>query len=449
MKSMKLLYTLAIPVVFMLSCKKFLDIKPKGVIIAETVNDYEGILNADGIVNPFGLNVPVIYPTDDLTDQSFSTQSLTSPKGNLYFWVEYINNSTVRPDLWADMYNRIANLNVVTEGVLSATDGTPQQKKQLYAEAVTDKVFNYFHLLSFFSPAFDPTTAGANYGVPYITSTDVSQSLPVRPSLQVSYTSMINDLTSVLGDLPVSNINNTRATKNVAYGMLTRIYMSMGDYTNALKYANLVLNSGKAVLLDYNDYIGTSLPATNSSPEELWVRYGANLTFRYSNELLSKYDLDTDLRIKFLATKKEDGSYNYGSLQSYNPNRGLTYAEIYLDKAECLARAGDIEGALEIVNEDIRTKRFAPDNYVPLEASTKEEAITAVLLERRRELAFKGLRWSDMKRLDKEGRMPAVQRIGKDGVTVLSTLKPGSSNYTFQIPLAVQSFNSTMPLNKR
>ncbi|WEK18582.1 MAG: RagB/SusD family nutrient uptake outer membrane protein [Candidatus Pedobacter colombiensis] len=449
MKLNKLIYILTIPVLMAVSCKKFLDIKPKGVIIAESLGDFEGVLNSELIVNPFGQNNLIIYSTDDLNDASLNLQGQTSPKGNTYFWVEYINNSSVRPDYWADLYNTIANLNVVTEGVLSATDGTDQQKKQLYAEAMVAKTFNYFHLLSFFAPAYNKATANIDYGLPYVNTTDVSKDTPARLTLQAMYDQLINDIVAAIPDLPETNINNTRVTKGAAYGMLARIYMSMGDYVNAEKYADLILGSGKAKIVNYGAYTTGQLPATNSSPEELWVRYSYNMTFSYSNELLSKYDLNNDLRIRLLATKKNDGTYSYSNFQAYNPNRGITYAEIFLDKAECLARSGDINGALNIVNNTIRKNRFLAAQYTALTASTPEAALTAVLEERRRELAFKGLRWIDMKRLDREGRMPAVKRMSKDGTAVLTTLAPGSSAYTFQIPLMVQSFNVNMPLNKR
>lgn len=448
MKLSNLIYTILVPAMLTVSCKKFLDVKPKGVIIAETINDYQGLLNSDFVLNSFGLNTPIIFPTDDITDVTFSLQNQTSPKGNIYFWTAYINNTSVRPDLWADLYSSIANLNVVTEGVLDAVDGTPLQKRQLYAEAMVAKVFNYVHLLSFFSPAYNKATAGTEYGVPYITSTDVSATVPARLSLQNCYDQLIKDVTNAIPDLPENNLNNTRVTRDAAYGMLTRIYMSMGDYTNAAKYADLVLSSDKATILNYNNYTGGKLPATNSSPEELWVKYCNNSTFRYSDELLSQYDRTNDLRMTFLASIKTDGIY-YGGQQNYNPNRGITYAEIYLDKAECLARAGDFNGALAIVNNTIRKNRFSPSKYTPVVATNTETGIKAVLDERRRELAFKGIRWIDMKRLDMDGRMPAVKRVAKDGTTVLATLAPKSSAYTFQIPLMVQSFNADMPLNKR
>lgn len=432
-----------------ISCKEFLDVKPKGVIIAQSLSDYEGLLNGTKMVNPFGINTLIHFPTDDIIDLNFSPQSLSSPKGNTYFWVDYINNTRINPDLWADLYKQIANLNLIKEGVLTATDGTKQQKKQYYAEALVGNSYYYHHLLSFFSVAYNKNTAAQEYGLPYVTSTDVSKPIPSRPSLQAMYEQLILDIVSAIPDLPETNINNMRVSKLAAYGMLSRIYMSMGDFPNALKYADLVLATGQAKILNYADYTSSQVPSTNINPEELWVRYTNNTGFTCSPDLLANFNLTTDLRIQKLFQKKTDGTYTYGGITAYNPNRGITYAEIYLNKAECLARSGDSKGALEIINTVIRKNRFKATDYLALSASTAEEALQQVLKERRRELAFKGIRWIDMKRLDQEKRIPEVKRIAKDGVTVLAKLMPGSTAYTYQIPLMVQSFNADMPLNKR
>lgn len=448
MKLTRLITLFLISPLLLGACSSFLDVKPKGVIIAETINDYEGMLYDVGIINPFGQNVLIIYSTDDVKDVALSPQNQTSPKGNTYFWREYINNSNDRPDLWADFYNRIANLNVITEGVLSATDGTELKRKQLFAEATAAKAFNYFYLLSFFTPAYDKNTAQTDYGVPYVTSTDQSKTTPARPSLQESFDKLISDILTAIPDLPDRSDNNARFSKLSAYGLLSRVYLYMGEYNEALKYADMVLGAGEATILNYNNFSTGGLPHANISQEELLLRYCYNLTFHYSDELLSAYDLSADMRIRLLATQNANGGYDFSSAISYNPNRGISYSEVYLTKAECLARSGDIQGALAIVNNTIRKNRMTPAGYTALAASNKEEAITAVLAERRRELAFKGMRWCDMKRLDKDGRMRPVERRSSDG-TVLVTLNPGSVNYTFQIPLQVQAFNSGMPLNKR
>ncbi|MNT91731.1 SusD family protein [compost metagenome] len=101
---------------------------------------------------------------------------------------------------------------------------------------------------------------------------------------------------------------------------------------------------------------------------------------------------------------------------------------------------------MDMVNK-IRKARIKTASYQPLSAANAEAALTTVLAERRRELAYSGLRWMDMKRLDREGRMPEVVRIDKKTGEVLATLKPHGKGYTFQIPARVRKFSPQMEIN--
>ena len=67
------------------------------------------------------------------------------------------------------------------------------------------------------------------------------------------------------------------------------------------------------------------------------------------------------------------------------------YADALLMKAECLARANDVAGALAIVNE-IRVKR----NATPITATTQQEILDKLLVERGLELYWEGHRRQDM-----------------------------------------------------
>jgi len=69
---------------------------------------------------------------------------------------------------------------------------------------------------------------------------------------------------------------------------------------------------------------------------------------------------------------------------------------MYLIKAECMARNGDINGALTAVNV-LRAKRIRPGALVNLTAANQSEAITKILQERRREIPFVQ-RWFDLRR---------------------------------------------------
>ncbi|MFC2137703.1 RagB/SusD family nutrient uptake outer membrane protein [Bacteroidota bacterium] len=72
------------------------------------------------------------------------------------------------------------------------------------------------------------------------------------------------------------------------------------------------------------------------------------------------------------------------------------YADALLMKAECLARQGSVSDALTIVNE-IRTKRNAPT----INATTQEDMLDKILIERGLELYWEGHRRQDLIRFGK------------------------------------------------
>jgi hypothetical protein len=80
---------------------------------------------------------------------------------------------------------------------------------------------------------------------------------------------------------------------------------------------------------------------------------------------------------------------------------GIRSPEVYLMKAECLARNGDVTGAMAMVNT-LRKKRILPSTYANLTASTSEEAVKIIIDERARELMNTQNRFWDMRRLNTE-----------------------------------------------
>src|SRR4051794_5490712 len=70
--------------------------------------------------------------------------------------------------------------------------------------------------------------------------------------------------------------------------------------------------------------------------------------------------------------------------------------------------------------------------FVPLVAANAKQALAIVLQERRKELLFRGLRWTDLRRLSHD--IDYAQTITRviDGTTY--TLEPNSFRYTFPIP---------------
>lgn len=73
--------------------------------------------------------------------------------------------------------------------------------------------------------------------------------------------------------------------------------------------------------------------------------------------------------------------------------------------------------------------------FIPYTASTASDALNTILLERRKELLMRGIRWSDLRRLNKEPQFAKTLIRIEDGQTY--SLQPGGLRYIFPIPLLV------------
>ena len=445
---MKLKYTVVLLfiAIALCSCNKFLDIKPKGLILPEKVADYEGLLNSSTLTQTF--QVSLLHFADDyLNDFDGLNQS---PVANAYYWRPLITiNQKADPEVWGPLYNAIYSTNVIINNVMEAKEGTLEKKEQVMGEALVIRASCYLDLLTVFAKAYNPATAATDPGLPLVTSTDVTDAAPGRSSVKVTLDRITNDVLTASALLPVSNINRYRVTKYVAYGVLSRLYLYMADYPNAKKFAEMALQAPHSSL-NYNSFASNAdLPQYELSPEVLWQRtsvdYSAPVFMLYSADLKTYFN-DNDIRYSFLTTTNNSG-LGRGSL-STSYNFGIYFPEMELTRAEVLARQDDVNGAMTIVNA-LRKNRIRTAAYADQTAGTGAEALTKVLAERRRELAFCGLRWFDMKRLDQEGKMPVINRINLETQAITATLAPRSAQYTFEIPIRVKMFNPGMELNHK
>src|SRR5690606_8245500 len=113
------------------------------------------------------------------------------------------------------------------------------------------------------------------------------------------------------------------------------------------------------------------------------------------------------------------------------PFTGITTSELLLIRAECRARLGYTEAALADINQ-LNAMRFEPGSFQPYEQLDAEKALALVLDERQRELAFRGLRWEDLRRLNKDPKF--AKTIYRKIDDRLYTLEPNSSRYVWPIP---------------
>jgi starch-binding outer membrane protein, SusD/RagB family len=111
---------------------------------------------------------------------------------------------------------------------------------------------------------------------------------------------------------------------------------------------------------------------------------------------------------------------------------GVATNELYLIKAECLARAGDATAAMTALNTLLQ-KRWKTGTFTALTAADANDALVKILEHRRKELPFTAqLRWEDLRRLNKD------TQFAKTLVKVLSgntyTLPPNDNRWVYPIP---------------
>jgi hypothetical protein len=104
--------------------------------------------------------------------------------------------------------------------------------------------------------------------------------------------------------------------------------------------------------------------------------------------------------------------------------------ELYLTRAECYARSGNNDKALNDLNT-LLFKRYITGTYVPFANLSGTNLLNTILTERRKELVSRGLRWNDIRRLNKEGYNITLTRNLNGKVY---TLPPNDPRYALPIP---------------
>jgi tetratricopeptide repeat protein len=458
---------LAICVVVMLTgCNDYLDIKPKGEKIPTTVSDYETLLNYESVQK-----VSDTYPaylTDDvfLPDVAEGTatpglNSVDQSIRNLYLFKKEVFGDAQDDGFWFASYNRIYYYNTVIDNIMNADGSDEQQKLSIRAEALISRALEYLYLVNGYAKYYDVRTAESDPGVPLILDEDISKKNLVRASVKDVYAQILSDLQTALPNLPVQAKGNAfRASKAAGYGVLAKMYLYMGNYAEALKAANEVLEINNS-LLDLKKYavvkaqssIGrTNVPQDIDNPENIYIKfapyvYGLSSKVFGSDELISLFSED-DMRLQVYFTKnfRNIPTDKYVWAPYLRANLAVSSPEIYLIAAECEAREGSIERAIALINK-LRDNRIK--NNTDIVATDRNDALQKVLEERRRELAMSGMvRYIDLKRLNQESQFAkTVTHVTGEGTF---SLEPNSPLYVLPIPAKVMRFNkNSMKQNER
>ena len=117
---------------------------------------------------------------------------------------------------------------------------------------------------------------------------------------------------------------------------------------------------------------------------------------------------------------------------------------LILAEAHALKASPDFVAGEGFINQLRASRRLAPTALPNVSFASQQDAITKILDERRRELAFEGHRFFDLKRFNL-----GINRLDSDVLlnTFAQTLEPGDYRFTLPIPQSAIFANQNLVQN--
>ncbi|UGU14737.1 RagB/SusD family nutrient uptake outer membrane protein [Sinomicrobium kalidii] len=436
-------------IVGLTSCDDYLDDIPKGSKIPRTLADFEALIRDEYTNHRVNVNQALNLLNDRyVTEATLSFYPLD--KAN-YLWDESADRIALnRADegTYYSGYAAISTFNLIIENALETTEATEAGQQELWAQAKVLRAMCYFNLANYYADTYQATTASEKLSVPVITSADIN-----APSEQVSiqelYDFILKDMEDALPGLPEGSSTALHPNLGTGYAFLARVYLQMGNYEQALNYADKALeennslydwrayyNDNKSVIEDPDAYISTPSPMGFDYVENYNYRHGALSRITTENNIpVERAPRFEEGDARFLSRWKirtvgAETFYN-STLSGYFNYGGMTTVEVYLIKAECLARQGSIDDAMAVLNR-VRKTRILPDVYQDLTAANEAEAMEAILRTKKNELILTIVPFCDARRLNTEGVYTTGFTKEYKGETY--TLTPDSHLWTMPFP---------------
>lgn len=445
---MKKIFLTTLVALSTLSCDRFLDIEPKGQVIARAVEDYDLLLNGGSFSVHTLQNDNVLALTAD--DFNYTPQGVVDTSNpddvdfQLYSYGAYRFSNPAVPELsWNNAYSNIYIFNKVINEVLTADASvgyTDNDKKRIQAEAYFGRAVDYLYLVNTYAKHYSTENANSP-AVPIITEADVTQTIGGRNTVKEVYDLILSDLTAAIPYLPEVASNRTRPTKGSGNALLARVYLYMGNYQKALEYSDKAL-AIKGTLSDYT----TTAVAAAYGEEQYSYRYFAaagGYPSALSADIKATMDLVNDTRYsKFYAYFPGYGEFKMVFLwQNQLPSVG----EMYATRAEANARLNNVSDAINDLNT-LRSKRIL--NYTALASqdfASQSDLVKFTLEERRREVFLSHTRLFDLKRQNLETAYAKTVVHHYEGVDY--TAEPNSNKLVLPIPASVLKFNPNWAQN--
>jgi starch-binding outer membrane protein, SusD/RagB family len=389
-------------------------------------------------------------------------------------------------NMWNNGYAAINQINVFLQGmednnakyvVPTFPADFATKASQYKGEARFLRALAYYSLLQYYARPYADGN-GSKPGLPLRLKPEKSSENNdlARSTVAEIYTQVLEDLNFAEANLPLTYASSeakvTRAHKNAAIALKTRVYLSMGKYAEVATEAAKIVgqttapfsaSTGIAHKLDASVKTLFALPqetaenifafgfsTQNAVGTQNPVAYYYMPTSKGGN---GEYGLnkagiiaDTtsfgpkDARRDFILTDATDTYWMKFSSPSPYLDKApvIRYAEVLLSLAEAKVRTSNSVNAdaIALLNA-VRGRSDASKTYTVARFATPQALIDAILLERRIEFLGEGLRNNDLMRL--LATIPAKASIG--------SVEPSATNYIWPIPNSELQVNKLMSRN--
>lgn len=423
-----------------------------GVPVDQALSSVQGIEDVtrgnyaylkDETSSTYGL-VMMLYQPGDYRSDDLMISGTTSNRMMLTY--NYLHNPNMpnTSNMWRRAYRLIYNANTVIDAI---TPGESPELDQLRGENQFLRSLMHLHLVTAFGRPY--SHGSDNLGIPIMREADL-EAQPSRATVGEVYDFLVDDLTEA-ANLMGSEKSSAFGTKEAALALLSRVYLYMEDHQSTISTADQVINSGRYELVDGEtlpDYF-TFSPVADARSESIFAirhvmpaddhgrshgvgsmiyqspsgsGWGENYASKAYRDLINKWP--SDVRRQFIEPQYEivegdtmttaDGGYLYRERNGFprfyvtkfccqegtemgNSPELLRYSEVYLNKAEALAKLGQNQEALDIVNM-LRQRAQIPQEglYSLSDLGDHDTVLDVVLEERRLELFMEGHRAHDL-----------------------------------------------------
>jgi hypothetical protein len=422
-----------------------------------------------------------------------------------YYLFFLVPTSEAPDDIWQSNYNAMARVNLVLENVEKVATNFPADAnllKRITAEAKILRALAHLKILAYFAP--DLTNNAALAGI-IANRTFLYTEKPPRATVGDFYQFIHQDLDDAIAlytnnSLPAVTNASVYPTITLARALKARAYNYKKDYVNAETWADLVITSSGITIATAAQLTAVFHTHASTPTQEVIYKFkrtnpqnnqGTNLHngwvsvtnarngspfYEVSRSLYNFLRLapGTDARTNILVRPpggatgslidvnypnitdirggdilvpfKHGGAGASTTTNGFNPDFiQVRISEMHFIVAECRAAAGDFNGVAQALKR-ITDRRFATPPAL-LSLTSAQQAWKAILDERRKELAFEGHRFIDLKRLY---TLAGVNNFDRDPLDYNGLNFPGgnpanfsfSGNYKWALPIPQSELNA-------